>query len=48
MGQKHFGRVNKGFSYKKMYGGFCQAAKGSGGNNEVTVLPRWPQGGVSL
>ena len=22
-----------------MYGGFCQAAKGSGRNNEVTVLP---------
>ena len=26
--------------YKKMYGGFCQAAKKSGCNNEVTVLPR--------
>ena len=23
--------------YKKMYGGFCQAAKKSGSNNEVTV-----------
>ena len=28
--------------YKKMCGGFCQAAKKSGRNNEVTVLPRWP------
>ena len=26
--------------YKKMYGDFCQAAKKSGRNNEVTVLPR--------
>ena len=24
--------------YKKGYGGFCQAAKKSGGNNEVSVL----------
>ena len=30
------------FFYKKMYGGFCQAAKYSGRNNEVAVLPRWP------
>ena len=27
---------------------FCRAAKKSGLNNEVTVLPRWPQGGVPL
>ena len=27
---------------------FYQVAKKSGRNNEVTVLPRWPEGGVSL
>jgi len=43
-GPKKFGRINgvavltKGFFYKKMYGCFCQAAKKSGRNNEVTVL----------
>ena len=31
-----------------MYGGFCQAAKKSGHNNEVAVLTRWPKGGVPL
>ena len=29
-------RINQGFFYKKMYG------RVSGGNNEMTVLPRWP------
>ena len=24
---KNIGRINEGFLYKKMYGGFCQAAK---------------------
>ena len=24
-----------------MYGHFCRAAKKSGRNNEVTILPRW-------
>ena len=49
MGQKKFCRINGVavftrvfFFYKKMYGGFCQAAKYSGRNNEVAVLPRWP------
>ena len=38
MGQKNFSRINEGFFfYKKMYGSFCQAAKRSGRNNEVTV-----------
>ena len=42
-GPKTFGRINEGFIfYKKMYSSFCQAAKKSGRNNEVTVLPRWP------
>ena len=27
---------------------FYQVAKKSGHNDEVTVLPRWPEGGVSL
>ena len=39
-GPKKFGHINKGFFNKKMYGGFCQAAKKSGHNNKVTVLPR--------
>ena len=30
------------FFNKKMYGSFCQAAKKSGHNNKVTLLPRWP------
>ena len=30
--------LTKGFFYKKMYGGYCQAAKKSARNNEVTVL----------
>ena len=41
-GPKTLGRINEGFFNKKTYGGFCQAAKKSGRNNEVTVLPRWP------
>ena len=40
-------RINEGFFYKKMYGPFARRPK-NGRNNEVTVLPRWPQGGVSL
>ena len=27
---------------------FCRAAKKSGRNNEDTILPRWPEGGVPL
>ena len=33
------------FYYKKMYGFFARPKK-SGHNNKVTVLPRWPQGGL--
>ena len=45
---KQFGRINgvavvTTFSYKKMYGGFCQAAKKSGRSNEVNVY--YYQGG---
>ena len=40
MGQKNWpgGRINVFFFLKKMYGGFRQAAKKSGCNNEVTVF----------
>ena len=31
-----------------MYGRFCRAANKSGRFNEVTVLPRWPEGGGPL
>ena len=41
MGQKNFAYL-RGFFIKEMYGSFYQAAKKSGRNNEVTVLPRWP------
>ena len=48
MGQtKQIGRINELFFYK-MYGRFAVCGQKSGSNNEVTVLPRWPQGGVSL
>ena len=40
MGQKHLAVLTRVFFYGKMYGGFCQAAKKSGRNSEVTVLPR--------
>ena len=30
------------YQRKVLYGSFCQAAKKSGRNNEVTVLPRRP------
>ena len=36
-GSKNFGRINEGCFYKKMYGGFCQAAKKSGRITEVAV-----------
>ena len=42
-GPKKFGRINgvavltTGFFYKKMHGGFCQAAKKFGRNNEVAM-----------
>ena len=39
-GPKQFGCINVWL--------FCRAAKTSGCNNEVTLLPRWPQGGVPL
>ena len=47
-GPKQFGRINgvavvTRFFCKKMYGGFCQAAKKSGRSNEVTVY--YYQGG---
>ena len=34
-------RINKGFFQENVWL-FCWAAKNSGGNNEVTLLPRWP------
>ena len=37
MGQKKFGRINDGFFYKKMYGGFCKAARKRRRDNEVAV-----------
>ena len=37
MGQKKNGRIYEGIFYKKMYGGFCQAATKSCLNNEVAV-----------
>ena len=46
-GPKKFAGINgvvvltRVFFYEKMYGGFCQVAKKSGRNNEVTVLLRW-------
>ena len=40
-GQKNLAVSTRVF-YKKMYGGFGQAAKKSGHNNKVTVLLRWP------
>ena len=41
-GPKRFGRINlvavlTTVFYKKIYGGFCQAAKKSGRNNKETV-----------
>ena len=46
-GPNTFGRVNgvailTRVFYKKVYGGFCQAAQKSSRNDELTVLPRWP------
>ena len=41
-GPKKFGRINEGFFfYKKINGFLCQAAKNSGRNNDMTVLPRY-------
>ena len=41
--------INEGFFLQENVWPFCQAAKKSGRNNEVTVFrPRWPLGGVSL
>ena len=40
-------RINEDFFYKKMYGRFARQPK-KWLNNKVTVLPRWPFGGVSL
>ena len=34
-------RNNKGFLQENVWL-FCRAAKKSGCNNEVTLLPRWP------
>ena len=47
MGQKKLAVITRwpyqwGFLYKKRYGYFWRAAKKSGRNNEVTILPRWP------
>ena len=47
MGQKHFAVLTRVF-YKKMYDSFLPGGQKSGRNNEATVLPRWPEGGVSL
>jgi len=42
-------KLTQGTALKeKRFGGFCQAVKKSGCNDEVTVLPRWPYGGFSL
>ena len=40
--------INEGFFLQEKVWPFCQVAKNSGRNNEVTVLPRWRKGGVSL
>ena len=40
IGPKKIGRINEGFFHKKMYGGFCQAAKKSGRKDEEAVLRR--------
>ena len=47
MDQKHLAvitgdRINEGFFASYYVWPFCRAAKKSGRNNEVTVLPRWP------
>ena len=47
-GPKTFGRINEGFLTRKCTTVFYQVAKKSGRNNKVTVLPRWPEGRVSL
>ena len=39
-------RIN-GVFYREMYSRFV-GPKNSGRNNEVTVLPRWPLGGVPM
>ena len=36
-----------GFFYKEIYGRFAGPKK-TGSDNEVTILPRWPYGRVSL
>ena len=46
IGQKNLA-VLTGFLQENLWP-FGQAAKKSGRNNEVIVLPRWPQVGVSL
>ena len=40
LGQKKLAVLTRVFFHKKMYGGFCQAAKKSGRNDEVAVLRR--------
>ena len=47
-GPKTLGRINDGFFTRKCMTVFYQVAKKSGRNNKVTVLSRWPEGGVSL
>ena len=47
MDQRHLAvitgdRINEGFFASYYVWPFCRAAKKSGRNNEVTVLPRWP------
>ena len=55
MGQKNFAvltgdRTNEVcfFFFKKMYGRFARRPKKICLDNEVTVLPRWPSGGVRM
>ena len=40
-------RINEGFFTRKFMATFPGSQK-SGRNNEVSLLPRWPYGGVSL
>ena len=48
-GPKKFGSINmRVFFTRKCMAVFARQPKKSGHSNEVTVLPKWPWGGVSL
>ena len=47
MGNKNWAVLTRVF-YKKVYGRFAGRPPKIGGNNDVTVSPRWPLGGVPL